>query len=184
MFKSSLIILVSIALMVRASVIPQENQMEMDAGAGGEMMNEIKYDNAQGAYEQPIVPEQNKYETPYTTPATTTAAYITTTMMTTPEYKTETSAPYYPSSNQYNSQYPQGQSVQYGSNVYEKQSKETCKPSEHLTPVEGNCNQFRVCANGIMNILSCPDKLVFDSHLRICNVKESVSGPCGSKIYY
>ena len=169
MFKSSFIILLSIALVIRASVIPQEYQMEMD-GTGGEMMDEIKYDDIQGAYEQPIATEQNKYETAYTTPATT--AYTTTTMITTPEYKTETSAPYYPT---------QGQNIQYGSSVYEKASKETCKPSEHLTPVEGNCHQFRVCANGIMNLISCPDKLVFDSHLKICNVKESVSGPCGTK---
>ncbi|CAF0750587.1 unnamed protein product [Brachionus calyciflorus] len=54
-----------------------------------------------------------------------------------------------------------------------------CK--EHLTVVDGDCSKYKTCANGILNIMSCPDNLVFDSHLKICNRPESVSGPCGAK---
>ncbi|CAF0750508.1 unnamed protein product [Brachionus calyciflorus] len=71
-------------------------------------------------------------------------------------------------------------------NEYEKSSSYQssvvimeCK--EHLTVVDGDCSKYKTCANGILNIMSCPDNLVFDSHLKICNRPESVSGLCGAK---
>lgn len=61
-----------------------------------------------------------------------------------------------------------------------------CDYSDHLTLVEYDCQKFKMCASGKLIILSCPNELIFDPELKICNFRENVNGPCGNKkqIYY
>lgn len=61
-----------------------------------------------------------------------------------------------------------------------------CDDSDHLTLVEYDCQKFKMCANGKLIILSCPNDLIFDTELKICNFRENVNGPCGNQkpIYY
>lgn len=67
----------------------------------------------------------------------------------------------------------------YQTGSYETKHEAECQQSDHLTPVEGHCYKFRMCANGILTIMECPIDLVFDSNLRICNRRENVGGKCG-----
>lgn len=70
--------------------------------------------------------------------------------------------------------------------MYKTESYGECTESDHLTPVEYDCQKFKMCAKGKLIILSCPNDLVFDLELKICNFRENVNGPCGNNkpIYY
>ncbi|CAF0832697.1 unnamed protein product [Brachionus calyciflorus] len=67
--------------------------------------------------------------------------------------------------------------VQYNQ-VYQTASK--CYSSE-MKSVPNDCSKFEMCSNGIVTIMTCPNNLVFDDKMKICNYSHNVYGRCGSK---
>lgn len=56
-----------------------------------------------------------------------------------------------------------------------------CNKQDDLTRVNGRCNQYKTCENGILKYWTCPKNYLFDSMMKACSPKHLNPNVCSNQ---